>query len=210
MKQNSNHDTNHDQHVDPLKRPKQLFWFSQIALIAVIFGIIALVWFVSSAAKPTSSSNEAAKVLSGVDVDAVETRAGNRVERVACVAVKNADKPLVEGKTVYEKQCAACHAAGVAGAPKLGDAAAWSDRIATGYESLLTSALKGKGAMGAQGGGDYNDLEIGRAVVYMTNQAGASFAVPQKPASAKKTPEEIAADKKLDAELVGTVCEGVE
>jgi hypothetical protein len=49
---------------------------------------------------------------------------------------------------------------------------------------LLNSALKGKGAMGAQGGGDYSDLEIGRAVVYMANQAGAKFAEPAAPAAA--------------------------
>jgi hypothetical protein len=46
---------------------------------------------------------------------------------------------------------------------------------------LLTSALKGKGAMGAQGGGDFEDFEIGRAVVHMTNAAGGKFAEPKKP-----------------------------
>jgi hypothetical protein len=48
----------------------------------------------------------------------------------------------------------------------------------------LTSALKGKGAMGAQGGGDFSDVEIGRAVVYMANQSGAKFAEPKLPATA--------------------------
>jgi hypothetical protein len=55
--------------------------------------------------------------------------------------------------------------------------------VKTGYEALLTSALKGKGAMGAQGGGDFSDLEIGRAVVYMANQGGAKFAEPAAPAA---------------------------
>ena len=77
-----------------------------------------------------------------------------------------------------------CHAAGVAGAPKLGDTAAWAPRIKTGYDALLTSALKGKGAMGAQGGGDFDDLEIGRSVVYMTNAAGGKFPIPDRPAAA--------------------------
>ena len=49
-----------------------------------------------------------------------------------------------------------------------------------GYEALLTSALKGKGAMGAQGGGDFDDVEIGRAVVYMANEGGAKFSEPKK------------------------------
>ena len=72
-----------------------------------------------------------------------------------------------------------CHASGAAGAPKLGDAAAWAPRIGTGYAALLNSALKGKGNMGAQGGGDHGELEIGRAVVYMANQAGGNPWVEQ-------------------------------
>jgi cytochrome c5 len=88
------------------------------------------------------------------------------------------------GEQVYQTACAACHGSGAAGAPKLADAGAWAPRIKTGYDALLNSALKGKGAMGAQGGGDYSDTEIGRAVVYMANQAGAKFAEPAAPAPA--------------------------
>jgi cytochrome c5 len=96
---------------------------------------------------------------------------------------------LKAGDQVYQGQCAACHNVGAAGAPKLGDAAAWAPRIKTGYEALLNSALKGKGAMGAQGGGDYSDLEIARSVVYMANQAGAKFAEPPAPAAAASAPK---------------------
>jgi cytochrome c5 len=88
------------------------------------------------------------------------------------------------GEQVYQTACAACHNSGAAGAPKLADTGAWAPRIKTGYDTLLNSALKGKGAMGAQGGGDYSDTEIGRAVVYMANQAGAKFAEPKAPAAA--------------------------
>ena len=73
---------------------------------------------------------------------------------------------------------------GAAGAPKFGDSAAWGPRIGAGYAALLNSALKGKNAMGPQGGGDFSDLEIGRAVVYMANKGGASFAEPKAPAAA--------------------------
>ena len=59
-------------------------------------------------------------------------------------------------------------------------------RIKTGYEALLNSALKGKNAMGAQGGGDYSDLEIGRAVVHLTSAAGGKFKEPEAPAAEKK------------------------
>ena len=70
---------------------------------------------------------------------------------------------------------------GLVGAPKSGDAAAWAPRIATGYDALLNSALKGKGNMAAQGGGAFADFEVGRAVVYMANAAGAKFEEPKAP-----------------------------
>ena len=89
------------------------------------------------------------------------------------------------GEEVYKAQCSACHAVGAAGAPKVGDAGAWAARIKTGYDALLNSALKGKGAMAAQGGGDFEDIEIGRAVVYMANGSGGKLAEPKAPAPAE-------------------------
>ena len=82
---------------------------------------------------------------------------------------------------MFKTQCSACHAIGAAGAPKFGDKAAWAPRIKNGYTALLNSALKGKNAMGAQGGGDHDDYEIGRAVVYMANAGGAKFPEPAAP-----------------------------
>jgi cytochrome c5 len=77
-----------------------------------------------------------------------------------------------DGKGVYEKTCAVCHAAGVAGAPKFGDKTAWAPRIATGPESLLKSALSGKNAMPPKGGNTaLSDAEIEAAVTYMVNQS---------------------------------------
>jgi cytochrome c5 len=64
----------------------------------------------------------------------------------------------------------------------LGDNAAWGPRIKTGYAALLNSALKGKNAMAPQGGGEHDDHEIGLAVVYMANAAGAKFPEPAAPA----------------------------
>jgi cytochrome c5 len=56
------------------------------------------------------------------------------------------------GKSTYDTVCAACHGTGAAGAPKLGDKAAWAPRVKTGKDALYNSALKGKGAMPAKGG----------------------------------------------------------
>ena len=72
-------------------------------------------------------------------------------------------------------------ATGAAGAPKFADAAAWGPRVKTGVDALIASALKGKGNMGAQGGGAFSDYEISRGVVYMANAGGAKFAEPKAP-----------------------------
>ena len=87
------------------------------------------------------------------------------------------------GQQVFEAQCTTCHTAGLLGTPKFGDASAWGPRIGKGYDALLQSALHGKGNMPAQGGGDFSDYEVGRAVVYMADKGGAKFVDPPAPAA---------------------------
>lgn len=73
-----------------------------------------------------------------------------------------------KGKAVFEASCVACHGAGVAGAPRLGDKAAWAPRLKTGLEALYASSLKGKGAMPPKGGNpQLSDAEVKAAVDYM-------------------------------------------
>jgi cytochrome c5 len=105
-----------------------------------------------------------------------------RLQKVGMVELRDANRPLSTGEQVFKAQCSACHATGAAGSPKFGDAAAWGPRIATGFEALVHSALKGKGAMAPQGGGNFNDTEVARGVAYMANAAGAKFAEPEPPA----------------------------
>ena len=162
----------HESHTGPIKTPAQLLWTSFFSFVAPIFIIIGLVYFVTSGDKPAAGA-----------VDP-ELATAMRIQRVGSVELRDANRPLQAGDAVYKAQCAACHDAGLAGAPKLGDAAAWAPRVATGYEALLTSALKGKGAMGAQAGGAFSDVEIGRAVVHMANAGGGKFAEPAAPAAA--------------------------
>jgi cytochrome c5 len=76
-----------------------------------------------------------------------------------------------QGKTTYEAACIACHAGGIAGAPKAGDKAAWSARLAQGKEVLYASALKGKGVMPAKGGNPaIADDAVKAAVDYLVAQ----------------------------------------
>ena len=66
----------------------------------------------------------------------------------------------------------ACHASGVAGAPKLGDKAAWAPHLMHGTDGLLQSALKGKGAMPPKGGNpSLSDGEVRAAVEFMVTQS---------------------------------------
>jgi c(7)-type cytochrome triheme protein len=103
------------------------------------------------------------------------------------------------GKTVYEGTCIACHVAGVAGAPKLGDAAAWAPRLKAGVPALVTSALKGKGAMPPRGGNSsLSDDAVRSAVEYMVSQSGgakaaAAPAPSAAPAAAAAAPTVAAA-----------------
>ena len=172
----NDHTTAHEEaHTGPIKTPKQLLAAVFFSFVIPIFGIIGLVYYVSSANAPGAGADDRPQAVS------------QRIQKIGAVEIRDANRPLKSGEEVYKAQCVACHAAGAAGAPKFGDVAAWAPRLATGFEALWNSALKGKGAMGAQGGGDFEDAEIGRAVVYMTAAAGGKFAEPAAAAAATPT-----------------------
>jgi len=172
----NDHNTAHEEgHTGPVKTPGQLLLTVFYSFVVPVFAIIALVYFVISAPKPQAGA------------DSSEKSVAERIRKVGTVEIRDANRPLKSGEEVYNAQCAACHNAGAAGAPKAGDSAAWAPRLKTGFEALWNSALKGKGAMGAQGGGDFSDVEIGRAVVYLTGKAGGKFAEPPAPAAAEAT-----------------------
>jgi cytochrome c5 len=75
-----------------------------------------------------------------------------------------------KGKATYDAACVACHAAGVAGAPKPGDKDAWAARLKQGAEALYQAALKGKGAMPPKGGNTaLADADVKAAVDFMVS-----------------------------------------
>lgn len=179
-------------HTGPIKNPKQLLVATLFSFIVPIFVIIGLVYFVVSAVKPAGSSDASAMALGGVTEQSLAQGVAARLQKVGSVEIRDANRPLANGETVFKAQCAACHGTGVAGAPKLGDAAAWGPRLGQGFNTLVEHALKGKGAMAPQGGGDFADLEIARAVAYLGNAGGGKFEEPAQPAAAASAPAEAA------------------
>lgn len=176
MTSNSHHTPDHEApHEGPIKTPRQLIWAVLFAFIVPIAGIVLLVTYVGAGKKPGAGS----------DFMAAEAVA-RRIQPVGTVTIREASAGgagvLKTGEQVFQAQCSACHGTGAAGSPKFGDEAAWAPRIKNGYEALLNSALKGKNAMPPQGGGALSEVEVGRAVVYMANKAGAKFPEPKAPA----------------------------
>ena len=184
--QHSEHEPQ-DNHEGPIKTPQQLVAAVVASFVVPIVVIIMLANFVNFGNKSGAGSD-------GMSADAV----GRRIQPVGSIEIKDASdaSTLKTGEQVYAAQCSACHATGAAGAPKFGDDTLWAPRVKTGYEALLISALKGKGNMGAQGGGDFSDVEIGRAVVYMANKGGGKLDEPKLPAPAASAAVAVAAASK--------------
>ena len=93
---------------------------------------------------------------------------------VAAAATAPAPAPATNdvGEKLYKQACAACHVAGVAGAPKFADKAAWAPRIATGMDALVASVVAGKGIMPAKGGAaGASDADLRAATQYMVDAA---------------------------------------
>ncbi len=107
----------------------------------------------------------------------------------------------VNGEDVYKATCFACHGAGVAGAPILGNKEHWKPRAATGLDALMGSALNGKGAMPAKGGNPaLSDAEIKAAILYMTKQAGFDLGGGDAPAAAPAPAKKEAPAEKTASE----------
>lgn len=142
-----------------------------------------------------------------------------RIEPVASVRTSADDLPQssavsegVSGPKTAEDLvngvCASCHAAGVAGAPKLEDEAAWAPLRERGLEALVASVINGKGSMPARGGSSYSDEEITRAVRYLALFAPAeetSETSDASDASAEQTSSSAAqsADTQVGALVMG-------
>jgi cytochrome c5 len=166
----------HDPHSSFIKTPQQLILVILLSFLVPILGIILLVQLVVS--KPGADPNALTPESVAARIQPV-----GRVEFGAPSAPPGART----GESIVKTTCATCHQAGVANAPRIGDAKAWAPHIREGLKGMVATAIKGKGAMPPRGGdASLTDDEIGRAVVYMANQSGGKFKEPAAPKQAAK------------------------
>ena len=82
---------------------------------------------------------------------------------------------LKVGQKIYQTYCFACHASGLAGAPKLGDKAAWTERLQQGMQAMLNNVKKGMGAMPPKGTcATCTDQQLLDAINYMLAESETS------------------------------------
>jgi cytochrome c5 len=163
--------TEHDDpHSSAIKTPKQLIVVVLLAFLVPITVIGLLSQLFTSTTRDTTEDEQ--HVL-------------ERIKPVGTVvlAAAGAASGSLSGQQVFAQVCKTCHETGLAGAPKAGDKAAWAPRIAEGEKTLLQHAIAGyqgkTGVMPPKGGNpDLTDDEVHRAVVYLADQAGATWKEP--------------------------------
>ncbi len=162
----------HDPHSSFINTPQQLIVVILLSFLVPIIGILLLVQLVVS--RPGADPN-------ALTPEAVAARI-KPVGRVEFGAAGSAASGARSGEDIVKAVCATCHQAGVANAPKLGDAKEWAPRIKQGLNAMVQAVIKGKGAMPPKAGdASLTDDEIRRSVVTMANQAGAKFKEPAAP-----------------------------
>ncbi len=166
----------HDHRATFIKTPKQLVIVVVLAF-AIPIALIVLLSQLVTGMKPPGSAEAESQLLS-------------RIKPFGEVVMTDASaaKGNQTGEQVYQSPCKTCHEPGIAGAPKVGDKAAWAPLIKKGYETLVQHAIagfqEGSKVMPPKGGNpDLADVEVQRAVVYMANLSGASFKEPPAPAA---------------------------
>src|SRR5690554_681489 len=171
-----------------IKTPRQLIITIFLAFLIPVIGIILLVKLVT-VTSPMGAGSQAQSAES----------IAQRIQPVAQFrlvdAASDASDESRTGEQVYDLTCATCHAAGVAGAPMLGDNAAWAPLIETGFDEMVRIAIEGVGAMPPRGGNpSLSDIEVARAVAHMANNSGGSFEEPTDDASGDAAESEPATD----------------
>lgn len=159
------------------------FFNTFMVVLGILVGIAILLYIL---ARVVATDTQVAEVKAS---DEMRRAINDRIKPIAKVAVAGEDNSALEppkqaaaatadlgGEDVYKQTCTACHGSGVAGAPKVGDAAVWAPRIAKGADTLHKHAIDGfqgtAGFMPPKGGAtSLSDKSIMNAVDYMISQS---------------------------------------
>jgi len=157
----------------------QFFNTFSVVLGSLIFFAICLFALARNIGEDTQSQQVLTEPMHIKEVDlnvgpfAHEAVAGADNSALVAATTPKADAAVSDiptsGEQAFTKVCSACHGAGINGAPKAGDHAAWAARIAEGKETLYSHALNGYNAMPARGGTTWPDATIRSAVDYMVS-----------------------------------------
>ncbi|HVY08344.1 MAG TPA: c-type cytochrome [Burkholderiales bacterium] len=175
-------DAHIEEHNSFIKTPNQLILVMVLAFAIPVIGIIGIASYMTGGMKVEKASNSDAAVAERLKpvgslvigeppAQPQAASAAPGVKTATGQPVKTAAGGASAGKQLYDTVCTACHGAGIAGAPKAGDKAAWGPRIAKGKDSLYNSALHGKNAMPPKGGSQAPDADVKAAVDYMVGMA---------------------------------------
>ena len=174
-----------EDHSSLIKTPQQLIVVVVLAFVIPVVGIIMIASAITGGLKTDTVGDaravaERLKPVGSVVIGDVPAPVAGAQPAAAASGVKSTSGEQIKtaaaggqgtGKKLYDTVCMACHAAGIAGAPKTGDKAAWKARIATGKEALYNSVLRGKNAMPPKGGSSAADADVKAAVDYLVGLA---------------------------------------
>jgi len=165
-----------DEHTSFIKTPKQLAIVVLLAF-AVPISLIVLLSQLVTGMLPAGKSDD-------------EKNALMRIQPFGQLAIAEIGPAPGSrtGEQVFQAVCKTCHEAGIAGAPKFGDKAAWATPIKQGFNVLIQHAINGLQQNGKVmppkgGNADLTDTEVARAVAFMANAGGAAFKEPAAPAA---------------------------
>jgi cytochrome c5 len=168
------------EHPSPIKTPSQLVTVVVLAFVVPVALIVMIVQLITGGLRtapghPSMDENAiAARIKPAGEINFVPAAVAPPAspEAAAPAAKPAAAAAGKSGEQVYQSACNMCHGAGLAGAPKLGDKAAWKARIAQGGATLHDHAIKGIRAMPAKGGNPaLADGEVKAAVDYMVGKS---------------------------------------
>lgn len=188
-----------------------------LAKFIMVLGVLVLITVVAFLAARLATTVDHSRTAGAGTDEFAQMQLARINERIAPVGTVVSGEipsgPIVRsGKEITEAVCTSCHAAGVLGAPKIGEAGDWTSRMTAGLDAIVISAINGKGSMPARGGdGNLTDEDVRKAVVYMLKESGQDISDAGPAAETNATAEPASTEPASTEETTAkTVPEAVE